>query len=523
MRCLTVISGPRRYDVIVDEQLLVEEVLALVLPGGDVLAMTMAGEPLALDRSVVDSRLETGSMILTTSARTAVTPPRVRSAVTELSADGGGASGSAALSNAGSRSVLVAAASTGAAPTGAASTGAASTGAGPTGGSSRSQMTGPSPASTTNAAGPVRRRSGRMTDQPTAANSLGASRNGLLLVAMVLSALAVLAFSRAQAERSAFGLASGLLLVVCGLSISQMPAADRLARLVAPVLGVAGGAVGLGAYTHGPHLAVIGGCAAGSLVTLGGRATDGPERNVPRVWLTFLAGVGALTLLALAAGASMVSVAVLLLAIATLVARIVPDLVLDVADDVLLDIDRLSATSWSPREARRRLRRSWRIDDGGVRSLVVAAAVEQLATLIGLAVVVVGSSVVAVGEVLARPSWPLQLLLLAAAAALSLTARAYRRRRERLILRWTAVAPLLAVAVPWLGRLSESGSAVVATVLLVLFGLALAGLSGAVGKGYRSLWGARLADLVELLALVAVLPLALWSAGLVEWATSLLA
>jgi len=337
---------------------------------------------------------------------------------------------------------------------------------------------------------------------------------------MALAAVAVVAFSRTQAEESPFVLAVGLILVVTGLSVSQVPTADPLARLVSPVLGVAGGAVGLGAYTAGPHVAVLGGCAAGSLVALGGRASDGPERNVPRVWLAFTAGIGTLTLVVLAAGASMVAAAVLLLAIATLLARVVPDLVLDVGDDVLLDIDRLSVTSWSPREARRRLRRGWRIDDGGVRSLVVAATVEQLATLIGLAVVVTGSSAVLVGEVLARPVWSVRLLLLGASGALALTARAYRRRRDRLLLRWAAVAPLLTVTVPWLGALGGPGSVLLAMVVLAL-GLALAALSVAVGRGYRSLWAARLADVVELLALVSVLPLALWAAGLVDWATGL--
>ncbi len=239
------------------------------------------------------------------------------------------------------------------------------------------------------------------------------------------------------------------------------------------------------------------------------------------MWLGFTAGVGALTLVALAVGGSMTSVAVLVLAIATLLARVVPDFVLEVGDDVLLDIDRLSATSWSPREARRRLRRGWRIDDGAVRSLVVSATVEQLATLIGLAVVVSGSSALLVVEVLADRAWSVRLLLLAGSLGLALTARAYRRRRDRLLLRWAAAAPLLSVTVPWLAGLSGPAS-VLLSITLVVLGLGVAALSVAVGSGYRSLWGARLADLLELLALVSVLPLALWVAGLVDWATGLL-
>lgn len=505
MRLLTVISGPRRYDVVVDEHLLVEEVLDLVLPGSELAAITMAGEPLVLDRSVVDSGLETGSMILTTSARVAMTPPRVRSAAARLPGVDEGSGGAATWGNAGSRSVLAA---------------AGLSGAGPTGGSSRSQLLGSLPTSPVGKRVAGRGRHGAR--RPAPADSVGASRTGLLLAATVFAAVAVLAFSGTRAGGSPFVLAVGLVLVVTGLSVSQVPTADRLARLVSPVLGAAGGAIGLGAYTAGPHVAVLGGCAAGSLVALGGRASEGPEHNVPRVWLAFTAAIGALTLVALAAGASMVSVAVVLLATAALLARVVPDLVLDVGDDVLLDIDRLSVTSWSPRGARRRLRRGWRIDDGSVRSLVVAATVEQLATLIGLAVVVAGSSVVLVGEVLARPTWSVRLLLLAASAALALTARAYRRRGDRLLLRWAAVAPLVTVTVTWLGTLGRPGSMLLAMVALAV-ALALAALSVAVGRGYRSLWAARLADVVELLALVSVLPVALWAAGLVDWATGLFA
>jgi len=504
MRSLTVILGRRRYDVVIDEHLLVEEVLDLVLPGSDLLAMTMAGEPLPLDRTIIDSGLETGSMILTTSARVAVAPPRVRSAAARLTGEET-PGGTTALGNAGSRSVLVAVSSGDIAPTG---------------GSSRSQLLGSTPTSPVGARAAAGGRSVRVARRPPAPNTGGASHNGLLLTTMVLAAVAVLALSGPAAEGSPFVLAAGLILVVAGLAIPQVPTAERLVRLLAPALGVAGGAVGLGAYTQGAHVAVLGGCAAGSLVALGGRSSHGPERNVPRVWLAFTAGIGVLTLVSLAAGSPIVSVAVLLLAIAALLARVIPDLVLDVSDDVLLDIDRLSVTSWSPREARRRLRRGWRIDDDAVRSLVVAATVEQLAALIGLAVVVGGCSAALVGELLAKPAWSTRLLLLAAAAALSLTARAYRRRRDRLLLRWAALAPLLTVTVPWLAGLSSSGSVVLATVVLVC-GLGLAALSGAVGEGFRSLWGARLADLVELLALVSVLPLALWATGLVDWATGL--
>ena len=491
-RCLSVAAGPRRYDVVVDEHLLVADVLSLVLPGADLLAVTMTGQPLRLDQSVVEAGLESGSMILTTSARTSVAPPRIRSdTASRLSGGAGGADGAA----------------------GAVSLGAAG---------SRS---GRSPSAASTARPAVRQvvsrsRARRAQRRPAAAESRRASRDGLVLATMVLAALSVLAFSRTPAGGSPWVLASGLVLVVGGFSIAQVPTADRIAQLVAPALGVAGGVVGLGAFTSGAHLPVIGGCAAGALVALAGRVSNGPDRHVPRVWLAFTAGLGTLTLGSLAVGASMTAVVTLALGVSSLLARVVPDLVLHVEDDVLLDLDRLSVTSWSPRAARRRLKRGWRIDDDAVGSLVVAATVVQLATLIGLVVVIVGSSAVLVSEVVTSPTWSVRLVLLASALALGLTARAYRRRRDRLLLRWAAVAPLLVAAVPWLAGLSGLAPLLVAGAGLLL-GLAVASLSAAVGRGYRSLWAARLADLGELVALVSVLPLALWAAGLVDRAMGL--
>ena len=506
-RCLSVVAGPRRYDVVVDEHLLVADVLSLVLPGADLLAVTMTGEPLRLDQSVVEAGLESGSMILTTSARTSVAPPRIRSdTASRLSGGAGGADGAdgaggaVSLGAAGSRSVRSPSAAEAARPA-----------VGQVVSRSRARRASRRPSAT---------ESRRAWRRPPGAESRRASRDGLVLATTVLAALSVLAFSRTPTEGSPWVLASGLVLVVGGFSIAQVPTADRIARLVAPALGVAGGVVGLGAFTSGAHLPVIGGCAAGALVALAGRVSNGPDRHVPRVWLAFTAGLGTLTLGSLAVGASMTAVVTLALGVSTLLARVVPDLVLHVEDDVLLDLDRLSVTSWSPRAARRRLKRGWRIDDDAVGSLVVAATVVQLVTLVGLVVVIVGSSAVLVSEVVTSPTWSVRLVLLASALALGLTARAYRRRRDRLLLRWAAVAPLLVAAVPWLAGLSGLAPLLVAGAGLLL-GLAVASLSAAVGRGYRSLWAARLADLGELVALVSVLPLALWAAGLVDRAMGL--
>ena len=78
------------------------------------------------------------------------------------------------------------------------------------------------------------------------------------------------------------------------------------------------------------------------------------------------------------------------------------------------------------------------------------------------------------------------------------------------------------MGLPAVGRagvdVGRRGAAAAVVVALALVGVALA-----LGRGFRSLWASRLADLLELLALLAVLPLALWAAGLVERAMALFA
>ena len=281
----------------------------------------------------------------------------------------------------------------------------------------------------------------------------------LVLVAGLFGTLAVAASFLAPRATGPWPQVVAVLLVAVGMLLAQSLSAPRLLRLTAPVLGVVGGAVATGAMAEGPVVALVGACAGAALVALTGRSAADADRYVPRVWLSFAGGLGVLALLVLVMGLSLTAVAAIALAVVTLLARVVPDLVIDVDDDVLLDISRLSVTSWSPREARRPRRRGWRIDDRAVESVVRAASVEQLATLVGLAVVSAGSSAVLLG-VLATgsASSPLsvELLLLAAATALTLTARAYRRRRDRTLLRLAALAPTLAVGIPAVAALGST-------------------------------------------------------------------
>ena len=522
-RTLSVVVGPRRFDVVVDEHLLVGEVLALVEPGRELMALTMSGESVPLDETVALAHLETGTMLLTAPVDVDVPVPRLRrsapDAVPAAGAGGtagsrspgpvrtsspGGSSSRRRLGYATTTSAVEAEERCGALPVGSTTGHLRRAGASGGRGSVASRRS-------------RRRRAGT----PAAA----VRPLALVLVASLFGGLAVAASFLAPRASSVWPQVVAIVLVAVGMLLAQSTTAPRLLRLTAPVLGLVGGAVATGVLSEGPVVALVGACAGAALVALTGRSGAGPDRYVPRVWLTFAGGLGGLALLVLVMGLSLASVAAIGLAVVVLAARVVPDLVLDVDDDVLLDISRLSVTSWSPREARRPRRRGWRIDDEAVGDVVVAASVEQLATLVGLAVVSAGCSAVLLGVLVTQTAvsaLSVQLLLLAAAVALTLTARAYRRRMDRTLLRLAALAPALSVGLPVAASLGETWG-VVAAAAAVVAALALVGVALALGRGFRSLWASRLADLLELLALLAVLPLALWAAGIVERAMALFA
>lgn len=535
-RWLSVVVGAQRYDVVVDEHLLVSEVLALVAPDRELIALTMSGETVSLDETVALAHLDSGTMVLTAPVEVPVPAPRLRA----TPARGTDGAGPPAGGGARSRPSFVAqepvtevtAPVTGPVSGEAPGSRVALAPLGTPGGSSSRRRLGYAsgppeeegdPDSGTGVANRPRKRTARVgRGRPASAARPAAT----VLAASLLAALAVASTVLAPPTGLRWAQVVSVALVGVGLLMVQVWSAPRLLRLCAPVLGAAGGASATSVLSDGPVVAVVGGCAGAALVALAGRAGTGDDRHVPRVWLAFAAGIGALALLALLAGFPIAVLATVAVAGVALLARVVPDLVIDVDDDVLIDISRLSVTSWSPRDARRPRRRGWRIDDHAVGSVVAAASVEQVATLVGLAAVSSGASAVLfVGLVRAAdPSLAVQLLLGTAALALTLTARAYRRRRDRTLLRVAALAPALALAVGGLLRLGPAGlSGVLVGASGVVLALVLTALAGAIGRGYRSLWASRLADLAELLALVSVLPLALWASGLVERAMGLFA
>ncbi len=519
---VTVVAGSRSFDVVVDEFLTVGAVLELVLGAHDVPAVVVAGRVVRSERTLAEAGVPTGAVLVA----------------------GGGGRDAAYL--------MPGRALDGPLPTGWGRTpsgmpparphvGAALPVA-PGASSSRAELASLGPASGRPAAagplvvaGPLDE--ARATGEGTLSGSgpggtpltgVAGRVSGAALAAL-MSGLAGYAAAIAPIEASG---ASGPVprvvllaaLLLGGVALGQPRGVDPLVRHTAPVLGVAAGAAAGWLGSGSGLVAAVAGCGAGALVALSGRADLGLDRQVPQVWAAGAALVGALSLGGLVVGSAVSAVAALLLAVLALLPRVLPAWVIDVDDVVLIDIARLSVTSWSPRERRRRPHSRWRIDAPGVRTLVRTAMVTQTAALTGVLALVWGSALLLTGQPRASAgegSWATVLVLAAASASLALGARAFRRRVDRVLLRLAASGPAAAALAPALLILPPTAASVVGGSAAAT-GIGLAMLARAVGRGYASLGLARAADALDGLATVAVLPLAVWASGAMAWSQGLL-
>lgn len=506
LRAVTVVLGARRHDVVVDENLPIGDLAELVAPGAGLALLTLGGQHLLSPQTLAQARLAPGCILV------AVDPAA-------LDAAGAARPRAAAAPNSKAPSTLGTQAPNRrpdvAGPP-------APAHVAPGGGSSRAELAAvasawlPPPAPTDQTALPSSRRSAVRL----------ASAVGLGLLAVVAAGSAVLALVGAPVPAGGDwpSLAIGVVLAFGGLALVQVGDGDRVVDRIAPALGAASGAILAGRLIGYPQAGVLGAAAGAALVALAGPRRSGPGRRVVRVWTAYALGVGLVGLWGLALGAPLAFTAALVLGGITLVPRVAPMVVIDAEDEVLLDFTRLSVTSWSPRERRTGGRGAWRLDQAGVDRLVEEATQTHTALLVGVCALAATSSVTLGLAARHTAGWSIWLLLAAAALGLALTARSFRRRSERVLLALAASSPALVLALLATSALVEADplAAAGAATLAAVVAAVLALLAGGSGTRRRSLLAARLADSVESLALVSVLPLALLVAGVVDWFRGLL-
>ncbi|WP_127479250.1 hypothetical protein [Nocardioides pantholopis] len=289
-------------------------------------------------------------------------------------------------------------------------------------------------------------------------------------------------------------------LLAAGALLGLLPVGRLAWRrvLVAPVL--AGAAAFVAAGPERLPLAVgLAGLVAGLVAGLGaivGRPLDDRAAEGLRVWMVAGAGVFAVTGPATLAGLRPeVSWGVLLL-LATLAARLVPAVAVDVPDQYLLDLDRLAVTAWSAREQPRRRRRGAvpteaveRVVARGGRT-VTAAAAAILGVVAVSAPLLLATATVEIDRLGARA------LVALCGAALLLAARSHRHPGARALLRLAGLAAWTSLAVVLLPDLA-AGPATAFALGCVALGAALVLAAIGTGRGWRSAWWARCAEIAE--------------------------
>jgi len=187
----------------------------------------------------------------------------------------------------------------------------------------------------------------------------------------------------------------------------------------------------------------------------------------------------------------------LLLMLAVLAARVVPGLVVDVPDQYLIDLERLAVTAWSAREpttgkrGRSVVPRSAvsAVAGHGTRMLTAAAAAVAVVAVVS-APLLLSTATLRVDRIGAR------CLVGFAGAALLLAARSYRHRGAGALLRTAGLGCWAVLLVVLLDLMSETAVQVL-TIGVVLLGVALVIVAVATGRGWRSAWWSRRAEVAE--------------------------
>jgi hypothetical protein len=190
----------------------------------------------------------------------------------------------------------------------------------------------------------------------------------------------------------------------------------------------------------------------------------------------------------------------LLLLLATLAARFVPALAVDVPDQFLIDLERLAVTAWSARERPHGRRGRMVVPPAAVARVAARGARIVTGSAVGVWVVVaVSAPMLLATAVLPVDRIGARVMVGLAGAALLLAARSYRHPAARALLRgagltcWAALTVVLLAILDTPGSLALGLAGILLAVVLVLVAVAT-------GRGWRSAWWSRRAEVAEGLA-----------------------
>jgi hypothetical protein len=190
----------------------------------------------------------------------------------------------------------------------------------------------------------------------------------------------------------------------------------------------------------------------------------------------------------------------LLLLLATLAARFVPVIAIDVPDQYLIDLERLAVTAWSARDRPHGRRGRTVVPPNAVAHVAARGSRIVTASAAGVWVVVA----VSVPMLLATADLPVdrigaRVMVGLSGAALLLAARSYRHPAARAMLRGAGLTCWAALAVVLLG-LVDSAQGFALGMGWILLAVLLVVVAVATGRGWRSAWWSRRAEVAEGLA-----------------------
>ena len=341
-------------------------------------------------------------------------------------------------------------------------------------------------------AGPRRGPAGPLTNRLT------------VLVLCVSSGAAVLAGwfaaldTRGADSSRSHTLAVGVLLAGAFVGVLPIGAHRHVRALAAPAFAGAA-AFALVGETDQEKLPIVLGIAglAAAVVAAVARALDDGTDAAARVWIVTGGGVFVLTGLAALFDVPPRVTWSLLLVLAMLAARVVPAIAVDVPDSFLIDLDRLAITAWSARERPRGRRGRVVVPEAAI--VAVAARGSAIITAAGAAVLVV--SAVSAPLLLTAADLPLdrigaRALVFLSGGGLLLGARSYRHTAARQLLRVAGLTCWAALA--WaLVRVLSDGQWLAVAVAAVALAALMVLVAVATGRGWRSAWWSRRAEVAE--------------------------
>ncbi len=355
---------------------------------------------------------------------------------------------------------------------------------------------------TADGAPPAPRRARRADRRGRSGGLVPGPLSALWCVAAVVAA--VLAALLAAGLPTSSGLRDATIAVLVGAAVvGVLPVGPLAGHRVVAVPAFAGAAAYVVAWDPAPErLPTILGIAGltAAVAAAVARALDQPGEEGLRVWMISGVAVFAVTTLAALADVSAQVVWAASLVVAMLAARFVPMMAVDVPDQYLLDLERLAVTAWSARD--RPTGRRGRIIVPRTAVAAVAARGSRTVTAACAAILVVSTvsalmllreAAVWIDVIGARAEVGL------AGAALLLAARSYRHASARALLRAAGLGCWGALLVD---VLPAGGSGLVTTVaaLSVLLGALLVLVAVALGRGWRSAWWSRRAEVAESLS-----------------------